>query len=318
MKKTISIIILTYKPNVNLLHSLNKLSDINVTGAYSMEVLIINTISRIKINDLLKKSKFSFRLKIINIKKNQFNYGDTRNLGIDRSKGEYIIFLSSDAYPIGDNFINYFIEDLRGKKVVAVFGEEVAPEKNPKDFQYFEHLLWFKQYEPYYDKKNRVLFSQKIRDKSKNSDDIFFWYSLSNVFSCYKRSFLEKHHFKTMFYGEDVLMGKFIIENGFEMMFDSRCQVEHLHNGLKNYVIRNIEDWYFRIFVLKSGLHIKIQDKINLEGKENKSIINIIEIYFYYFIKAFILIAIFLIKLKQMILTFLIEKKKDEYIKKYI
>jgi len=318
MKITISIIIPTYRPNKNLLRSLNKLSQLCATGEYSMEVIIINTISEIQIKDIVKNNKYSFKLEIINIKKDEFNHGDTRNLGVSKSKGEYIIFLSQDAYPVETNFIEYFIEDLNKKNIVAVFGKEIAPIKTPKNYLYNEHVLWFKQYEQFYDKKNRVLFNNKIRSVSKNPNDVIFWYSLSNVFSCYKRSFLEKHHFETIYHGEDVLMGKFIIENGFEKMFDSRCTVEHFHNDLKSFIKRSIDDWYFRIFVLKSGLHTKINEKINLKTEKNQNTSNIFNIYFYYLLKTFILIAVLLIKLKQIVLIRLIKEKKTEYIRKYI
>lgn len=318
MKTTVSIIIPTYKPNSNLLHSLNKLSKICSLGIYSIEVIIINTISQIRIENLIKNNHFTFQLKIIDIKKNEFNHGETRNLGVRSSRGEYIMFLSQDAYPLGKNFIDRFVEDLRGRDVVAAFGREIAPEKTPKDYLYYEHLLWHKQYEPFYDKKNRVLFSKKIRSKLKNSEDILFWYSLSNVFSCYKRDFLKKHHFETIYHGEDILMGKFIIENGFKKMYDSRCQVEHFHNGLKNYFIRNVYDWYFRIFVLKSGIHLKIKDKIELQSKKKEKFSNFIQIYFFYLLKIIILIIIFLIKLKQITLINLMKEKKTEYIKRYI
>lgn len=313
MKTTISIIIPTYNPNSNLLRSLNKFSDLHNAGIYSIEVLIINTISQKKVEDLVKKDKYNFKLKIININKSEFNHGETRNLGVNKSIGKYIIFLSQDAYPIGDNFINYFIEDLKRSEVVAVFGKEIAPTNIRKDYLYYEHLLWFKQYEPYYDEKNRVLFSKKARMASKNSNDIFFWYSLSNVFSCYKRSYIIKHPFETIFHGEDVLAGKFIIENGYEKIFDSRCEVEHFHEGLKNYIIRNIYDWYFRLFVLKSRLRIKIREKVNLQVKKDENLFNIFEIYFYYFLKIFILITIFLIRFKQIIIIKLINKKKVDF-----
>lgn len=318
MKTTISIIIPTYKPNSNLLRSLNKLSKICFLGRYSVEVVIINTISQIMIEKLIKNCDFTFRLKIINIEKKEFNHGETRNLGIRNSKGEYIMFLSQDAYPLGYDFINHFIEDLKEKNAVSVFGGETAPKEAPKDYLYYEHLLWQKQYEPFYDKKNRVLFSKNIRSKSKNSEDIFFWYSLSNVFSCYKANFLRKHHFETIYHGEDVMMGKFIIENGFKKIFDSRCQVEHFHGGLKNYIVRNVYDWYFRIFVLKSGLKLKIKDKINLQAQKKEKFSNFIQIYFFYLLKIIILIIIFLIKLKQITLINLMKEKKTEYIKRYI
>lgn len=318
MKTTISIIILTYKPNSNLLRSLNKLSDLCDVGTYLIEVIIINTISKARIEDLIKNIKYTFQLKIINIKKNVFNHGDTRNLGIDKSKGEYIVFLSQDAFPVDINFINYFIEDLSNKKAVAVFGKEIEPIKTKRSYLYIEHILWFKRYKQFYDKKNRVFFSNKIRSASKNPEDLIFWYSLSNVFSCYKRSFLANHHFETIYHGEDVLMGKFIIENGFEKIYDSRCKVEHFHDGLKNYLIRNIKDWYLRIFVLKSGLHIKIQEKMDSKAKNNTNKLSIFTVCFYYFLKTFVLIVIFLIKLKQIVLINLVKNKKMEYVRKYI
>jgi len=317
MKTTISIIILTYKPNSILLRSLQKISDICKSGKYSIEVILINTISQINISDLLQKNKYAFNLRILNIDKNEFNYGSTRNLGVRLAKGEYIIFLSGDAYPMSNNFIDYFIEDLKEKYIVAVFGKEIAPKQAPKGYLYNEHAVWFTQYEKYFDDKKRVIFNKKMMIKSKNPNDKVFWYSLSNVFSCYKRNFLKKYPFDAIYHGEDVMMGKLILEKGFEKVFDSRCLVEHFHSSMKDFFIRSIHTWYFRIFILKSGINIKIQEKINF-SKDNNFKLNIFKIYIFYILKALILAAVFSIKLKQMILTRLIKEKRTKYIKKYI
>jgi len=317
MKTTISIIILTYRPNSILLRSLDKLSNICEANVYDIEVIIINTISQTKIEDIIKKDNYLFQLKIINIKKSEFNFGLTRNMGVENAKGEYVIFLSGDACPISMNFINYFIGDLRKKNRVAVFGKEIAPKQAPKGYLYNEHAVWFTQYEKYFDDKKRVIFNKKMMIKSKNPNDKVFWYSLSNVFSCYKRNFLKKYPFDAIYHGEDVMMGKLILEKGFEKVFDSRCLVEHFHSSMKDFFIRSIHTWYFRIFILKSGINIKIQEKINF-SKDNNFKLNIFKIYIFYILKALILAAVFSIKLKQMILTRLIKEKRTKYIKKYI
>lgn len=315
MRTTVTIIIPTYRPNSILLRTLDLISDISTEGRYSIEVLIINTVSPVRIENLIENHRRSLDLKITNIQKDQFNHGSTRNLGVRKAKGKYLIFLSQDACPTDKNFIDYFIEDLENIKTVAVFGKETAPKDTPDNFRRYEHSMWFRQYEPYYDEKGRAWFSREIKKRSPNPGEAFFWYSLSNVFSCYKSGFLKKHPFETIYYGEDVLMGKYIIEHGFKKVFDSRCRVEHFHSGIKGYIERSVSDWYFRIFVLKIPLRIKLKEKIDSNTGEN---LRVWEIYAYYFLKAAILAIVLAIRLKHSLLTLLDPELKSEYVKRHL
>lgn len=315
----ITVVILTYYPNKILLSILNKLSLICSNKKYILEILIIDSLVKenLILNEVTNKN-YSFRLRIVSIKKEDFNHGETRNLAVKLSKGKFILFLSQDAYPVGYNFLDNLINDLISKKTVAVFGREVPYPNTQKSFKFFEHSYWFHRYKPYFDRKKRVVFNYHRMINSSNPENKIFHYSLSNVFACYKRSFLKKNKFRMIFHGEDVLMGKTIIDSKHSKIYDSRCVVLHFHDGLFGYIRRNICDLFFRIFVLKTGLNIQFTEKIKQKNLLGKNKLSKVEIIFYYLLKVIILICVLSIRIKQKIVVSLIKERNNEYIKKYI
>ncbi len=315
-----TIAILTHNEEENissLLQSLLKCRLIEVS-----EIIVIDSQSTDQTVALAKKFTGQFSsLKIVSIPYVKFNYGTTRNRILKYSNGTYICYISADAKVKSLDFLTRFKECLQENyKHIAIFGKEIVPIGTRIGFAQKEQILWFKQYEEYMDDKGRVIFNKKTRNNAKNFKDSIFWYSLSNVFSCYKRSFLVKHPFDTIFHGEDVLMGKKIMDLGYTKIYDSRCVVSHSHVGIRNYIKRNINDWYFRIFVLKSGLKLNLQSK-RVYIKNKYLIVNIAEmlrLYFMYIIKLYVLFVVYLLRLKHLVLMRLFKYKKREYIRKYI
>ena len=315
-----TIAIVTYNEELNITRLLNSL--LRCKRIEFCELLIIDSTSTdgtiSKITQIAKKFK---NLKIIAISHDEFNYGITRNIAVDKADGEYICFISADAIINEKNFIQFFSEDLGvSSKNIAVFGREIVPANIPYNYFVKEHNDWFSRYRDFFDHKKRVIFNKKNRLLSANFDDKVFWYSLSNVFSCYKRNFLIAHPFQTIYHGEDVLMGKQIMDLGYTKIYDSRCQVVHFHEGLSNYIKRNIDDWYFRLFVIKSGLKINLLSKISKVNNVSKAI-SLKEkaiVYFFYLIKGYVLIVVIFLRLKHLVMMRLSKQKRREYIRKYI
>ncbi|GIW62184.1 MAG: hypothetical protein KatS3mg091_663 [Patescibacteria group bacterium] len=312
-----SVIIPTFNGEKTIGVLLKKLRQIFYSSSYKYEVIIIDSESKDKTLEVVKKFNRILNLRIFTIKKNEFNHGLTRNLGVSLSKGEYILFFSQDAVPVNNNFLDYLISDFKeDDKIVAVFGKEIAPPNVKKNFLFLEHYFWFKRYEEYFDKKGRVTFSAE--NSYLFNEEKMLLYSLSNVFCCYKASFLKRESFREIYIGEDILMGQQIIEKGYKKIYDSRCKVYHFHTKFTDYFIRSINDLYFRLYVIKEPLKLKLKNKLRIITKENSLNTNFFELIIFYLIKALIFVIVLLTRLKHHVLVFLNKKYKMYLIKKYI
>jgi rhamnosyltransferase len=287
-----SIIIPTYngeKTIGNLLKTLTQFKD-----NYKKEVIIIDSQSQDKTLNIVNRFKKKLNLKIIKIKKEEFNHGLTRNLGLEKACGRYIWFLSQDARPIvSKKFLDYVLEDFKiNKRVVVVYGKHLPYKKTP--------IIQKLEVECYWEKLDSLLKKEKILihdgrklNQSQKQQEIFI--RLSNVNCFYKRSFLIKNKFKKVKTGEDMYMGKIILEKNLIKIYDPRIKVYHSHFfNLKQYYQREKETLELRFFNLKTkekpGFLCKLK-KIFLI-KENLFIkfIYILQLFLFYFLKIIIIL----------------------------
>jgi glycosyltransferase involved in cell wall biosynthesis len=109
MKEAISIIIRN-KNEANYLSQLLKILDENYADDYN-EIIIVDNNSNDTSIDLAKK----YNCKIVTI--DDFSYGRACNLGIENTKNEYCVFLSSHSVPFGNDFLKnvhtYFGKDTK-------------------------------------------------------------------------------------------------------------------------------------------------------------------------------------------------------------
>lgn len=296
MKSEFSIVIPTYNGEKTVGKLLEKLS--HIPKDYSTEIIVIDSSSTDKTPHIVRK----FQTKIPNIrffiiKKEDFNHGGTRNMGVRLAKGKYVCFFSQDAIPLNYDFLKYFAEDFSlDKKVVAVFGKQV-PYSDTPFMPRLEALRRFSELDSFTDKKGRLVYEAinpffKI-DKSKK----LIWYSLFNTFSCYRRGFLLANPFKRVSYGEDLLMGKQILALNKIKIYDSRTKVLHSHNfGLFEYFKREREDVKMRSSIVDIGSAVNFIPKLvmlhNLKVNLGKKILYVMALLIYYLMKIIIYIEL--------------------------
>ena len=298
MNINFSILILTYNGAKTISKLLNKLS--NLTDNYNKEIIIIDSQSTDHTVKIASRYKKRLNLRIITIKNKDFNHGTTRNMGVRLAKGKYIYFLSQDAIPINKNILKFFFADfqLNKKVVVAVFGKHI-PYKNTPLIQKLEVLCRWERLDKCLNKNKLLIQNKQSYDINLYEDNKLDLYILSNTSCCYRRDFLIKNPFPKTSYGEDLKMGKVIIDKGFTKIYDPRCSVLHSHIfSISQYFKREKEDLTLRM------LDMRLKNKINFFCKIKK-IISMHEsfltkfkylclLFFYYFLKFIILLKIWL------------------------
>ncbi len=258
---------------------------------YIKEIIVIDSGSSDGSDrDVIRLAKLYRFIKLVRIKKSEFNHGLTRNLGVRLASAKYICFLSGDAMPKSKSIFKYFLEDFeKGKRVVAVFGKQICHE-NTFLIQKIEYESRFERLDKYAGSSGVLVFDLKTPFIPYEQSSKFLWYSLFDTFSTYSRSYLISNPFVETNYGEDLLMGKKIVEMGLVKIYDLRCEVYHSHS-------LSIFDYYEiqkRDFTLSTNM-LEVKRTINIFSKIQKvwslNFGNLTKLYylgmliFYYFLK---------------------------------
>jgi len=295
-----SIIIPTYngeKTIGKLLDRITKFKD-----NYPKEIIIIDSQSQDKTLDIVNNYKNKLNLKIIKIKKEEFNHGLTRNLAVKHASGKYIWFLSQDALPIiNKKILDYVLEDFKiDQGVVAVYGKHIPYKKTPI-IQKLEVKCYWEKLDSLLKKRKILIQDRKNLNQSQKQQEIFI--RLSNVNCFYKRSFLVKNEFPKIKIGEDMIMGKLILKKNLIKIYDPKIKVYHSHFfNLKEYYQREKETLKLRLFDLKTketlAFLCKFKQIIFLKKNLFIKFAYILQLFFFYLLKVIIIFELKFLKNK--------------------
>lgn len=228
MKYLFSFLLLVRNEEKSIQKLLKKIR--TASGNYNTEIIVIDSGSTDKTLEIVKK--FSTRadnIRISTIKKEDFNWGTTKNLAVRKARGKYVCFFSAHAIPTNNKFLTYFLEDLEtDKKTVAVYGKQIPYDDTPF-IQKIEFICQFNRLDRHTNRKGVLVQNINYPFTEYNDKTKMLWYFLFNPFSCYRRSFLLKYPFKKTIAADDLLMGRFIIEKGYTKVYDRRAVVRHSH-----------------------------------------------------------------------------------------
>ncbi len=302
MKIKFSIVIPIYNGEKTISLVLDRL--ILFLANYTREIIIIDSGSTDRTMEIINnyRKKYSF-FRVKRIKKSDFSHGGTRNLGAKMARGEFVCFISDDAIPEDRKFFKYYLEDFKiDDRVVGVFGKNIAYPETPL-MQKLEYDCRWERVDRYTNKKGVLVQRLDTPFMPFIPDNYLSWYFFSNTSSCFKRSFLVKHPFPKVSYGEDMMIGREIIENGFFKVYDKRPYVLHSHSfTLFEYYLKQKEDFNLRLnqinVPIKANLSCKVKNLFKADISILKKALCLLEFIPYYLIKLVIL-AEFLIKKRE-------------------
>lgn len=205
--------------------------------------------------------------KLIKIKRKDFNHGGTRNLAVENATGDIVIFLTQDALPYDEYFIEYIIKPLENEDVVAAYGRQMVDEKAiPTE-------IFARRFN--YSEKGIIKSKENIKELGIKA---FFF---SNVCSAIKRKELEqvgKFPARAIM-NEDMLIASKFILNGYKIAYVPEAKVIHYHNyGLIKQFKRNFDIGVFfseNKWILQYGKTEKegiryLKDEVKFLWQENK------------------------------------------------
>ncbi len=241
--KDISIIFLTYNGLSDHFKETLK-SVLKQKTSYSYEIIVIDSGSIDGTIDFVKKFP---EIKLIQIPNSKFSHGGTRQLGVIKSSGKYLIYLSQDATPADDFWLEELIKKLTEDNEVVAVSSRIIPRSEVSTLRKYNVLSdWCASQNDFKLKIENPKNFEKIPP-----EDIRYYTKIHDVSSAYKRFFLENFGFDRVFFGEDTLIAKKALKNGFAIGFASKSIVRHSHKyRIVDAFKRNLTDAQFNFFYL--------------------------------------------------------------------
>lgn len=157
-------------------------------------------------------------VKLLEIRREEFDHGGTRDFALRQTEGDYVLFLTQDALPIDERYIENLIAPMgRDTAVAAVCARQVAY----PDAREYERL-------------NRE-FNYPTQGRVWSADDIDRFgvkaYFFSDACSAYRRSAYDAvgGFDRPIETNEDMLIAAKLIHAGYKLAYEPTAQVYHSH-----------------------------------------------------------------------------------------
>jgi rhamnosyltransferase len=200
------------------------------------EVLVIDSGSRDNTVNIV--SSFN-DVRLHTIPNSEFGHGKTRNLAARMAHGEYMVYLSQDAVPAHNRWLEFMLEPFFiSPKVAGVFGKQI-PRPHADITTKREVDSVFNSLGP--DHSIMIQRGNSLYSDTPYGPILTFY---SDVNSAVKRDFLlNTLPYRDVPYSEDQLFGKDALDGGFLKAYSPHGSVMHSNEyGLRDYFYRKFDE----------------------------------------------------------------------------
>lgn len=180
-----------------------------------VEILIVDSASEDKTIELVRQHE---RVRLLEIDRQAFNHGTTRDMALRKSSGDFVCFLTQDAVPVSGDYLKRLVAPMVEDSSIALVSGRQLPKA---DARRFEQLVREFNYPD----------SPSVRSKGDLGQFGIKTFFASDTCSAYRRSsYLECGGFDHVNTNEDMLMAARFIASGLKVAYEPRAEVYHSHN----------------------------------------------------------------------------------------
>jgi rhamnosyltransferase len=177
----------------------------------------------------------AYPVRLYRINEREFNHGLTRNYGAARAQGKYIIFMTPDAVPCNNRWMQRLIDDLESDQQAAGVYSRQIPRRDSCPLVQLRVNRFFTAGEE--KTVNQINDPEDYRKLPPNEKYRFC--NFDNVSSCIRRTVWEKIPFPKTDFAEDLEWSKKALEAGYKIIYEPESIVFHAHDF-------SIRGWYRR------------------------------------------------------------------------
>lgn len=203
MSELVSVVIRTLNEEKHLEELLTVISN-QVSTHFTVETVIVDSGSTDRTIDIATK----FGCRITYIKKEEFTFGKSLNIGCEFAKGKYLVFISGHCIPKEHDWLHNLVLPLLNENVVYTYGRQLG-----RDTTKFSERQLFLKYFP--------------TENSIPQEGIF----CNNANSAIIKSIWEQYKFDEYLTGcEDMYLAKELVKNNLLLGYVANAPVYHIHD----------------------------------------------------------------------------------------
>lgn len=187
-----------------------------------LEAIILDS-SDDRTPEIAREYAKKYDIKITRVEPEDYNYGGTRNQGVAMSRGDYIVFASTDIQVRDKRWISKLLRHFKDPEVAGVYGRQIPKEDAPPMEEFFIKYT----YPP----------EPRVYSLKGSLHDFFF----SNTNSMIRRDVWEKIPLPEMLKSEDQEWAKRAVLAGYKIVYDPEAIVHHSHH----YTLKKVFQEYF-------------------------------------------------------------------------
>ena len=168
---------------------------------------------------------FPVALHLHRIETVEFDHGDTRNLLALHSSGDLLVFLSQDAIPSRPDWLACLSKNFDDPAIGAAYCRNV-----PRADSRLLTKVFCRSDPGYASERSVARVPEPDVYAALDSDERRLLYNFNDVASAVRRELWERHPFPRTMMGEDVLMGRAVLEAGYGIAYDVDATVDHSHD----------------------------------------------------------------------------------------